>query len=301
MVTVRVPATTANLGPGFDVLGLALNLYNHVEMELSPHGLTIEVEGEGQASIPTDDSNVVYQAACKVWNICGFTYPGIHIKLSNNIPLARGLGSSAAAITGGIVAANALAGYPLTTEELLKLAIEFEGHPDNVAPALLGGLVMSIVDGDEIYSHKVEVKHNLQIGAVIPHFPLSTKKGRQLLPKQVLLEDAVYNISRTAFLVTAFLQNRFDLLPHGMQDRLHQPYRSAAIPGMELAFDRAKAAGAQGVAISGSGPTLVAFCVDNIDNICHEMEAAFLEQGIDVSIMKLLPDNDGARVINGGF
>ena len=301
MVTVRVPATTANLGPGFDVLGLALNLYNHVEMKLSPHGLLIEVEGEGQANIPTDDTNIVYRAACKVWNRCGFTYPGIHIKLSNNIPLARGLGSSAAAITGGIVAANALAGYPLSTEELLKLAIEFEGHPDNVAPALLGGLVMSIVDGDEIYSHKVEVKQDIQIGAIIPHFPLSTKAGRRLLPKQVLLEDAVYNISRTAFLVTAFLQNRFDLLQHGMQDRLHQPYRSTAIPGMELAFNRAKAAGAHGVAISGSGPTLVAFCLDNIDNVCREMESAFLEQGIDVSIMKLLPDNDGARVVNGGY
>lgn len=302
MVLVSVPATTANLGPGFDVLGLALNLYNFVEMRLSSRGLTIEVEGEGKASIPTDDRNIVFQAARKVWNKCGFAYPGLHIKLSNNIPLARGLGSSAAAITGGIVAANALAGYPLSTTELLKLASEFEGHPDNVAPALLGGLVMSIVDGAHIYAHKIEIRPDIRIGAVIPHFPLSTKKGRQLLPKQVPLEDAVYNISRTAFLITAFLQDRLDLLTYGMQDKLHQPYRSSVIPGMEQALQRARAAGAQGVALSGSGPTLVAFCGEhNIDEVCHAMETAFQEQRIEVSIMKLLPDNQGARVINGGY
>lgn len=300
MVTVRVPATTANLGPGFDVLGLALNLYNYVEMEFCTEGLIIEVDGEGSSSIPKDETNIVYQAAQKVWEKCNYPCKGVHIKLTNNIPLTRGLGSSAAAITGGIVAANALLGYPLTDEELLQLATGFEGHPDNVAPALLGGLVISIMDGKQVYSHKVAIETDLQIGAVIPHFSLSTKNGRQVLPQQVSREDATFNIGRTAFLVAAFLQGNYDLLQFGMQDRLHQPYRSSLIPGMEAAFQKAREAGARGVTLSGSGPTLVAFCLQNIDHICQEMKSAFTEQGIESSIMKLLPDNEGARVINGG-
>jgi homoserine kinase len=300
MVTVRVPATTANLGPGFDVLGLALNLYNYVEMEFCAEGLIIEVEGEGGSGIPRDQTNIVYQAAQRVWQKCNYDCKGVKIKLTNNIPLARGLGSSAAAITGGIVAANALLGYPLTGEELLQVATNFEGHPDNVAPALLGGLVISVMDEEQVFSHKVSLQTKLQIGAVIPHFTLSTKNGRQVLPQQVSREDAIFNIGRTALLVAAFLQGNYDLLQYGMQDRLHQPYRSSLIPGMESAFQKAKEAGAQGVTLSGSGPTLVAFCLQNIDYICQEMTSAFTKQGIEVSIMKLLPDNEGARVINGG-
>ncbi|NLC76123.1 MAG: homoserine kinase [Clostridia bacterium] len=301
MVTVRVPATTANLGPGFDVLGLALNLYNFVEMSFTAGGLQIEIIGEGTAGIPRDENNIVFRAAQKVWQKCNYDCQGVRIRLINNIPLARGLGSSAAAITGGMVAANALLDYPLSNDELLQLATGFEGHPDNVAPALLGGLVMSIMEGENVISHKIPVQGDLQVGAIIPHFTLSTENGRQILPQQFSREDAIFNVGRTALLVAAFLQRKYDLLQFGMQDRLHQPYRSSLVPGMETAFQKAKAAGASGVALSGSGPTVVAFGVENMDVICGEMLAAFAEQGIEASIMKLLPDNEGARVINGGL
>lgn len=301
MVTVCIPATSANLGPGFDTLGLALSLYNYVEMEIGTRGLEIEIEGQGSLAIPRGKENIVYQGALKVWEQCGFDPQGVRIKLRNNIPLARGLGSSAAAITGGILAANALAGYPLSDQEILHLATQIEGHPDNVAPALFGGLVISTMEDGTVYSHKISVDKELQTGVVIPEFPLATKKGRGILPKQVSLEDAVFNVSRTAFLMTAFLENRFDLLKYGMQDRLHQPYRSQLVPGMETAFQRGLDAGAQGVALSGSGPTLIAFGSDNtVDAVCKEMLSAFTEQGIEASIMKLLPDNKGARVIDGG-
>lgn len=303
MISVRVPATTANLGPGFDVLGLALNLYNYVEMKTNAQGLTIEIIGEGEDLIPINEENIVFRAAKKVWEKCQFRYDGIYIKLKNNIPLARGLGSSAAAITGGMVAANALAGYPLSNQEILQLATEFEGHPDNVAPALLGGLIISNFENGKVHTHQIEVHDRLQIVAIVPDFQLSTKLGRELLPQFVTIEDASFNISRVSFLITAFLTGNFKLLNLGMEDRLHQPYRSELIPGMEKAFLNAKKAGAYGVALSGSGPTLIAFCPDNIqfEQISSSMARAFREHNISISIMNLLPDNYGARVINGGF
>lgn len=303
MITVCVPATTANLGPGFDVLGLALNLYNYVKMEIREQDMVIEVTGEGKDSIPTDRENIVFKAAQKVWGKCGFQYNGLYIKLENNIPLARGLGSSAAAITGGMVAANALVGYPLSSYEILHLATEFEGHPDNVAPALFGGLVISNFENGKVHNHQIQVQEGLNIVAIVPDFQLSTKLGRGLLPKLVTLKDASFNISRASLLITAFLTGDFQLLSLGMEDRLHQPYRSKLIPGMEAALTNGKKAGALGVALSGSGPTVIAFCSEKnqLECVSSSMARAFNEADINVSIKNLLPDNLGARVINGGF
>ena len=303
MITVKVPATTANLGPGFDVLGLALNLYNFVEMELREQGLEIEIIGEGKDIISPNRDNIVYRAAQLVWEKCGFHYEGLYIKLVNNIPLARGLGSSAAAIIGGMLAANVLAGSPLSNDELLTLATELEGHPDNVAPALFGGLVISNYENGKILTHHIAVKNNIFIIAVIPEFQVSTKLGRELLPKLITMEDAAFNISRVSFLITAFLTGNYQLLDVGMEDKLHQQYRSKLIPGFEAAIRDAKSAGALGVALSGSGPTIVAFSTksNKLENISLSIKNAFKEFGVNVSIQELIPDNFGAKVINGGY
>ncbi|MFA5536117.1 MAG: homoserine kinase [Bacillota bacterium] len=303
MITVRVPATTANLGPGFDVLGLALSLYNFVEMELREQGLEIEISGEGKDIISQDTENIVYKAAQSVWKKCGFQCKGLYIKLVNNIPLARGLGSSAAAIIGGMLAANALAGNPLSNEELLILATQLEGHPDNVAPALFGGLVISNYENGKMLTHRIVVNNSVHIIATVPDFQLPTKLARELLPEFVSIEDAAFNLSRISFLVTAFITGNYQLLRIGMEDKLHQPYRSKLIPGLEAAFKNAKNAGALGVTLSGSGPTVVAFSTKSqeLENISLSMANAFQDFGINVSTQKLLPDNFGAKVVNGGF
>ena len=297
MVSVRVPATTANLGPGFDTLGLALNLYNILEMELAPGQLEIIVTGQGSGSIPTTEDNIVYQAALRVWRQLGFSSPGIRIKLTNHIPVASGLGSSAAAIVGGMVAANHLAGNPLSNDKLLQLASEFDGHPDNAAPALLGGLVICVKEGENIYYHKVQLDGDLKIGTVTPHFPLATKAARQVLPDTVPLTDAVFNLGRVSLLIAALTSKKYELLKIAMKDRLHQPYRAQLNPTMEKAFTEAIKAGALGVALSGSGPTLIALAQEKLDDICQAMKEVFAEQKIDSTVMHLLPDNCGVQLV----
>ena len=204
MIRVQVPATTANLGPGFDCLGMALELYNVVEFSKIHHGLVIEIEGEGAGEIPRDQKNLVYRAARQVFDKTAYNPGGLRIRLSNNIPLGRGLGSSASAVVGGIIAAAVMSGASLGQRELLALACSMEGHPDNVAPAILGGLVIytTSVDG-EINWLKVDLPAGLKVVAAVPDFPVNTRESRESLPHMVTLRDAVFNISRAALLVGA--------------------------------------------------------------------------------------------------
>ena len=297
MVRVRVPATTANLGPGFDTLGLALNLYNIVEMELTPGKLEIVVTGQGSETIPTTEENIVFQAALKIWQQVGFSCSGVRIKLINQIPVASGLGSSAAAITGGMVAANYLAGSPFSLDGLLQIAAELDGHPDNVAPAMLGGLVICVKENQDIYYHKIELDSDFQIGAVTPHFPLATKAARQILPGTIPLTDAVFNLGRVSLLIAAITSKKYELLKIAMMDRLHQPYRVQLNPTMEEAFANALKAGALGVALSGSGPTLIALTRENLKEICEAIQEVFLEHNINSTVMHLLPDNHGVQLV----
>lgn len=297
MVRVRVPATTANLGPGYDVLGLALKLYNTVEIEKSDR-LSIEIEGEGADSLPKDESNIVYQAAQEVFKTVNGKPLIVNLKLINNIPLARGLGSSAAARVGALVAANRLIGNKLSQDEILKIAARLEGHPDNVTPALVGGLTISYLV--EVKSHsripgntgmaKKEVKYlkiglpeELKIVLAIPDFEVSTKKAREVLPEEVSLEDAVANMGKTALLVSSLAQGNLRLLDIATQDRLHQPYRAKLIPGMERVFKAALANGAKGAFLSGSGSTIAAFSIRNSEEknkeIGQAMVSAFQKAG----------------------
>lgn len=294
MVRVQVPATTANMGPGFDTLGMALKMYNIVEMETGGHGLQIEVEGDGADQIPRNSSNIVYAAAARVFKVRGFAPPGLRIKIINNIPLARGLGSSAAAIVGGLVAANIISGNKLGEKELLSIATDLEGHPDNVAPALLGGIVISaLIDGEVKYS-KIDAPAKLKCVAAIPDFNLPTRLAREVLPQSVSLGDAVFNISRASLLVAALIKGDFNLLATAMDDKIHQPYRANLIPGMKRVFAAAKLAGARGIVLSGAGPTLIAFCDENTTLIASVMKETFWQSGIQARVVELEPNPVGA-------
>jgi len=294
MVRVQVPATTANMGPGFDSLGMALKLYNIIEMEEVGNGINIDVEGEGAEKIPRDRGNIVYIAAARVFKLAQYRSKGLRIRIINNIPLARGLGSSASAIIGGLVAANILSGNKLDEKDLLNLAADIEGHPDNVAPALVGGIVVTTMADGEVRYSKIDPPARLKCVVAVPDFVLPTKMAREVLPQSITLSDAVFNISRTALLVTALMKQDLNLLSTAMDDRIHQPYRANLVPGMKKVFAAARLAGAKGVALSGAGPTLIAFGDENINLIATVMKDTFSQSGINARVMELEPNPVGA-------
>lgn len=296
MVRVEVPATTANLGPAFDAVGMALQIYNVVEMEEAPSGLVIEVEGQGADAVPGDESNLVYQAAKEVFDRVGYRPLGLRIKLVNNIPVASGLGSSAAAIIGGMAAANKLAGEKLTKSELLVMANAREGHPDNVAAALLGGIVVAVAHNNRVEHISFTPPKELRAVVAIPRFSMSTKAARGLLPSGVSFRDAVFNVGRTAFLVASLAKGNLEGLMLGTEDRLHQPYRSHLIPGMAEVLDAVRQAGAKGVALSGAGPTLIAFTAGSEAQVACAMRDTWAAQGVQAEIMVVKPDRHGVRV-----
>jgi len=298
VIRVQVPATTANMGPGFDCLGMALQLYNIVEMQQINSGLQIEVHGEGSRDIARNEKNIVYQAAMRLFEQAGKVPEGLKIKLTNNIPIARGLGSSAAAIIGGLIAANTLVGGNLSSKEILALATALEGHPDNVAPALLGGIVVSVplVDGDIKYM-KINPPPGLKAIMAIPDFFVMTKRAREVLPQQVSLQDTVFNLGRLALLLTALSQGDFSMLSTAMEDRIHQPYRSNLVPGLKKVLAAARLAGARGVCISGAGPSLLALADSNFESIAQAMRDTFKQNGVHSRSLILEPGPIGATTL----
>jgi len=296
MPLVRIPATTANLGPGFDTLGLALDLYDELTIEAAPE-LEITVTGEGESSIPRGAENIACRAILAVFNRVGRQPPGIKITMHNNIPIARGLGPSAAALVGGLVGANTLLGAPLTREELLNLATELEGHPDNVAPALCGGLVVAARDGDRVYCRRLEPPPGLMTVVAIPQCTLSTRVSRGVLPAMIPLNDAIFNLSRVAVLLAAVQVGDLELMGRMMEDKLHQPYRLPLVPGIDAVFKAARAAGALAVALSGSGPSVIAFCRGRRPEVGPAMIDAFNRHGVSCTVKELAPCPRGAEVL----
>jgi homoserine kinase len=281
---IAVPATTANLGPGYDCLGAALTLYNKFEIALS-NELRISASGIFADKIAKNKTNLIYQSLEQFYERIGQPKPVVSIHIDVQIPLARGLGSSATAIVAGIVGGNLLAGSPLSQKELLQLAIEMEGHPDNVTPAMLGGcqLVASAKCGGWEFCalpwHK-----DIAIAVAIPDFELSTAKARQVVPKQVALKDAIFNASHLALLVQALTNGDSSWLQSALQDKLHQPYRQSLIPGMEAVQVAAIAAGAHGVVISGAGPTLLSLGhPTKIEAIAESMVTAWRQTGMSAT------------------
>lgn len=269
---IKVPATTANLGPGFDCLGLALDWWNTIEVETIARGLEIEIVQPrirggrerpapflGTDALPRDASNLTIQAMRATFRAAKKQFPAIRVMMDCQIPIGRGLGSSAAAIVGGVVAANALLKNKFSKDELLVLAAKIEGHPDNVAPALLGGLVVSVQGKKELVAARLDVPRGLKGIVFVPNRALSTKVARGVLPKQVSRADAIFNASRTALWIAAIESRRWEWLEVATQDRLHQPYRAKLVRGLNRLFEAAMGAGARGVALSGAGPSVIAF------------------------------------------
>lgn len=259
-VVFRVPASSANLGPGFDALGLALNRYLRVSIQ--PADATqIEVAGIDADRIPTTEDNLISRVAAATAKRRRRTLPPYHLKIENEIPLARGMGSSAAAIIAGITCYEALAGDWLSEQELFRCAFEFEDHPDNLAAALYGNLVSGAVaaDGDDgtVLVSKLTIPGKISVVLVIPSFELSTGKARAVLPDSYSRADAVYNIQRSAILIAALTTGNWALIREAMRDRIHQPYREQLIPGLAkiLALEMK---GLLGIALSGAGPTVLA-------------------------------------------
>ena len=303
-VTVTVPATTANLGPGFDCLGLALGLYNQItftaETAQETHGkFTLTINGEGIDRLPTDHGNLVVRAAECIFERVGQRPPSLHIHQQNNIPVGSGLGSSAATVVGGMLAANALVDTHLSDADLLHLAIQMEGHPDNVAPALYGGLTLVIQENRQLHVEQIDTPP-LRVVVVLPDFDLPTLSARAVLPPQVPFADAVFNSARLGLLLQALATADYSKLQLAMQDRLHQPYRLRLIPGAAAAFAAAYSAGAAGVALSGAGPSVIAFAADNHEAIGQAMASAFAAAGLMSRTWILPTDFRGSRLKMNG-
>ncbi|TBL81614.1 homoserine kinase [Paenibacillus thalictri] len=300
-VRVKVPASTANLGPGFDTLGMALNLYAWIEMGAADH-THIELYGDQMQGIPTDKNNLIYEVAQMVFDKAGVSCPELYIAMYSDIPLTRGLGSSASAIVGGLAAANALIGSPFDNDALFQMATSLEKHPDNVGASLFGGLVVAFWDGERAEHIRLEPSDRLEALVAIPDFQLATEKARGVLPQQLSMKDAVFNVGHSSVLVAALASGRLDMISRAMKDALHQPYRAALIPGMETILRDASDHGALGAALSGAGPTLLAL-VDSESAGKAGLERFLLEtlgqENISAATLWLKPDREGTQVITG--
>ena len=323
--TITVPATTANLGPGFDCIGAALSLYNSFQFSrLEPSAtekLKITVTGEEAAKVKTDESNLAYVAFVTLYDRLKQSPPPVAIHIDMQVPLARGLGSSATAIVGGLVGANELAGKPLSQVEVMQLAIELEGHPDNVVPALLGGCRLAASNappqpplskgglrespplskgGEGGGSWQIcDIPWHSDIVPVvaIPDFELSTAEARQVLPTDYSRADAIFNAAHLGLLVRALATGDRDWLRCALQDKIHQPYRQSLIQGYEAVQEAALNAGACGMVISGAGPTLLALTdVTNADAVVREMAAAWMDVGVKADVRAIAIDTEGAQV-----
>lgn len=295
MIKIRIPATSANLGAGFDALGLALSFYNYVEMEESDR---VDISSADDIAVPTDESNLIYVSAKDLFEVCGKKLEGLKLRQTNNIPMARGLGSSSACIVAGLVGANTLLGNPLTTDDLVDLAAQIEGHPDNTAPALLGGIVTAVFDGRKVHWVKQEVFTKLKFAALIPDFELKTEKARACLPKEVSHKDAVYNLSRAALFSASLLTGKFENLRTAVHDKLHQPYRMELIPNCREVFDIAYTHGAYGVFISGAGPTIMAIADESNEFFEGKMKFSLENAGLTGwQVREFHIDNEGTKLI----
>lgn len=295
---IQVPATSANIGPGFDCLGIALDLYNDIEYELfgNPGDLEIVIQGEGKSSLSKGVDNLVYSSFKKVFEFMEKKPPGIIIKQINRIPLSRGLGSSSAAIVGGIVLANEILENPLDNDQMLKIAVEIEGHPDNVTPALLGGFTIVFEEKNTIISKKIDVPNKIATKVIVPEFHLSTKDSRDVLPKMVSMHDAVYNISRASLLVSSLITEDYEKIKFSFKDKLQQNYRASLIPGLLEVIEAAEKMDILGVTLSGAGPSIIIFHKQGSEPNMELLVNILKEKNIFSEIYQLKPIQNGVII-----
>ena len=303
LIRVKAPATTANMGPGYDCLGLALDVWNTLEIEVLKGGEpVVEVTGEGADELGTGRDNLIYRAMEFLFQDVGEDMPAVRINCDNAIPIARGMGSSAAAIAGGLVAANYLCSQEYTANDLLEMAATIEGHPDNVAAAVLGGMQLVIMDqtdeGNRLYTVPVNVPPELHAVVFVPQVRISTKDARAVLPEKVSMADAVHNMGRVGLLVAAMATNHPEYLTVATQDRIHQPYRQPLFPAMKVIFQAALDAGAMGVFLSGSGSTVLALTKGREMTVAYEMAEAARQASVEGNVSVTQPTVRGAHLID---
>lgn len=258
-VTVSVPATLTNLGAGFDSLGLAVSVFNRMTAEVCSRGLEIEVAGEGKGTLPENRSNLAVRVMEKVFKRARKHPQGLRIRMDNQIPVGRGMGSSSACIVASLLAVSELTQAKLSREEILEMALDVEGHPDNILPAVVGGFTVAAMNQGKLVYARHDLTRSLHAVLVVPENQILTRRARRVLPKKVPFADAVFNLSRSALTVSALTQGRLDLLKVSMQDRLHQPYRRKLFPLLTRILEILERSGGKGFSVSGSGPTAVTF------------------------------------------
>ena len=298
-ITVRAPATTANMGPGFDSLGMALELFNTITIERSDN-FSISITGNGAGELSTGPDNMVYRGVAAVYDYLGSEPPPLAVACHNEIPLRRGLGSSAAAISGGMVAANLLTGGSVPGEDLLRFADAIEGHPDNVAPALFGGCQIVIRNGKRLVSVPCPVDKKFRAVLLIPDVEIPTDEARAVMPITIPIQDAVHNIGRAALLALALSRGDAEHLALAIQDVLHQPYRWRLFLPMPSIFQAAVDAGALGVFLSGSGSTILAMADSNEESIAEAMLEEAHKQGVKATTHITRPSVSGVSVVPEG-
>ncbi len=296
MIKIQIPATSANLGSGFDSLGVALNMYNYVWMEETDE---IDISSADGIEVPKDESNLIYWSAERLYRECGKKIPGLKIVQENNIPMTRGLGSSSACIAAGLIGANRFLGSPLSQHDLVNLACRIEGHPDNTTPALLGGLVTAAMENGRVYSVSVPVAKNIRFGVFIPPFELKTEVARKALPTEYSRDNAVYNLSRSSLMTAALFSGSLENLRVAVQDSIHQPYRKKFINGCDTVFRMTYELGSYGTYISGAGPSIIAIIDDTLEDTFSKYALPHLEsRGIkNWQFHVLKADGDGAKVL----
>ena len=296
-VSVRVPATAANLGPGFDSIGIAVDMWSELTVERGP--FEVVIEGDGADVLPRDEGNLVVAGARAAYKARNAEFPELRFSCSNGIPFGRGLGSSSAAIVSGIIAGFALQGDGTDPDEALELAAEIEGHPDNVAPAILGGCQIGVKAGDRWVTSRIAVPDELNAVILIPDFVGETAQARGILKAEVQRADAVFNIGRAALLANALSTGQLELLRYATEDRLHQPARAGIYKGLNTIIKAALTGGAHGAFLSGAGPSVMAFATGHEYTVAYEMTEAARLHGIDASTRVVRPTSRGAHVIDG--
>lgn len=296
-ILVKIPASTANLGPGFDSIGISLPLFTTIKMKKAEK-LKITLVGNEMKKLPDNQDNLIYKSALYIFQKADLPIPQLEMVISSEIPLGRGLGSSGSAIVGGLVAGNILAGSPFSKEEIFQMAARIEGHPDNVGASLFGGIVISAKNQtNDLFSYiKIEPPKGLKVVAAIPAYELPTSKARDILPSSYSREDTVHAISHAALLAGALAAGNTSLLYEAMSDRIHQPYRMSIIPGLEELIATGKDYGALGVALSGAGPTVIAFADRRTDDLEEHMRNTFLKHGVLSTTLSLNIDINGTQI-----
>jgi homoserine kinase len=292
---IRVPATSANLGPGFDIIGISLSLYNYIELELDSEFSIIYNKG----NLPLDKNNLVYYSFSEAFKSLELEVPNnIKIKVEVNIPICRGLGSSSSAILGGIYLANLYLKNKLDNNFIIKLATKIEGHPDNVVPCLNGGLNISMIENEKIFTKKINIKKDYKFVLSIPEFEISTKDARKVLPKYIDFNSAVFNMSRSLFLIKAFEEGDDEILKICLNDKIHQPYRKNLIPFFDDIYKISIDNNSLGCVISGSGPTILNITDNgNYKNIANLIQNYWETKGINSYFEILSIDNEGIKQI----